>query len=517
MTDPVRPELIADLRFFASGLAYRSRTPLEHGVMKLLMDAATELESLAAASVPCAASPADLGKLRTEIGTVLRQVELTTHRADALPPATYSERPTIADWRERVTWLVDVLNATWKALELEHLAQLRTAAKWSADKGQLLAVVERWNDRLEGWQNSDTEGYDALIAITCDIARESHHILHSDPLRATGEGARDARSRLHREDEPTDQALRGRGRRTDSAHDPSDHSSTATRVTGIHPAETTQPAIEDRGQTETETAPIAVSLDPHLVVAMLAACEATIRHLWDIAGRFDTAQCNKIRDEIHRLNALTLPAIVDVHDRAKLRATGEGARDAEQAEEGRDRPTGAADEDAERAADSAGDSSGSARRSGAGDAPLGTRHTGTAVHDDDSAARDRHQRQCDRGRDPENQTSQASTKADDAPVAVSLDPHRLPYDFDAEARIVCEAIGSNNGWMTVNCALHEAYEAGARLRGEATVRPEKKDEQYASKAEYENHMPWCRARQFNSLNVAKCTCDLKSATVRVEE
>jgi hypothetical protein len=45
------------------------------------------------------------------------------------------------------------------------------------------------------------------------------------------------------------------------------------------------------------------------------------------------------------------------------------------------------------------------------------------------------------------------------------------YDFDAEARRVCEAIGSNNGWMTVNCALREAYEAGARLRGEAAVRP----------------------------------------------
>lgn len=36
----------------------------------------------------------------------------------------------------------------------------------------------------------------------------------------------------------------------------------------------------------------------------------------------------------------------------------------------------------------------------------------------------------------------------------------MDYDFDKEAGIVCEAIGSNNGRMTVNCALHEAHAAG---------------------------------------------------------
>lgn len=36
----------------------------------------------------------------------------------------------------------------------------------------------------------------------------------------------------------------------------------------------------------------------------------------------------------------------------------------------------------------------------------------------------------------------------------------IDYDFDKEAGIVCDAIGSNNGRMTVNCALHEAYAAG---------------------------------------------------------
>lgn len=46
-----------------------------------------------------------------------------------------------------------------------------------------------------------------------------------------------------------------------------------------------------------------------LAVAMLAACEATIRHLWDIAGRFEHRECLLIRDEIHRLNMITLPAI----------------------------------------------------------------------------------------------------------------------------------------------------------------------------------------------------------------
>lgn len=38
-------------------------------------------------------------------------------------------------------------------------------------------------------------------------------------------------------------------------------------------------------------------------------------------------------------------------------------------------------------------------------------------------------------------------------------PAVTPYDFEKEARIVCEAIGSDNGRMTVQCALREAFAA----------------------------------------------------------
>jgi hypothetical protein len=114
----------------------------------------------------------------------------------------------------------------------------------------------------------------------------------------------------------------------------------------------------------------------------------------------------------------------------------------------------------------------------------------------------------------------AVDQADESPVAVSLDPHRLPslcrFMHPPQSRPCSEVHPMfHDKWC--GACLMERYEPErfARLRGEATVRPV--DEQYASRAEYENHRPWCRARQFNSLNVAKCTCDLKSATVRVEE
>jgi hypothetical protein len=64
--------------------------------------------------------------------------------------------------------------------------------------------------------------------------------------------------------------------------------------------------------------PVAPREDEELAVAMLAACEATIRHLWDIAARFDTKECNLIRDEIHRLNTITLPAIQDLRAAAPV-------------------------------------------------------------------------------------------------------------------------------------------------------------------------------------------------------
>lgn len=49
-----------------------------------------------------------------------------------------------------------------------------------------------------------------------------------------------------------------------------------------------------------------------MAIAMHAASTATLRHLWDIAGRFESRECNKIRDEIHVLNTIMLPAIQDL-------------------------------------------------------------------------------------------------------------------------------------------------------------------------------------------------------------
>lgn len=72
-------------------------------------------------------APTALADLRTEIGTVLRQVEITESRA--ANAAFGREAPVTAeDWHERVTWLVSVLKQTWDAMEREHLAHLRAAA-----------------------------------------------------------------------------------------------------------------------------------------------------------------------------------------------------------------------------------------------------------------------------------------------------------------------------------------------------------------------------------------------------
>lgn len=53
------------------------------------------------------------------------------------------------------------------------------------------------------------------------------------------------------------------------------------------------------------------------------------------------------------------------------------------------------------------------------------------------------------------------------------------YDFNKEARIVCEAIGSEVGNMTVECALREAFAAGyvaGRLEERAVVDEDLPDE-----------------------------------------
>ncbi len=53
-------------------------------------------------------------------------------------------------------------------------------------------------------------------------------------------------------------------------------------------------------------------------------------------------------------------------------------------------------------------------------------------------------------------------------LAALSTPAPVAYDFDAEARTVCEAIGSDVGWRTVWCALREAYAAGQSAPAAAT-------------------------------------------------
>lgn len=65
-------------------------------------------ESKPAVPLVASSAPGDDLPLRQEIALVLKQVEMTCHRADALPP-NYQTKPTIPEWRERVTWLVSVL------------------------------------------------------------------------------------------------------------------------------------------------------------------------------------------------------------------------------------------------------------------------------------------------------------------------------------------------------------------------------------------------------------------------
>src|SRR5262249_48620550 len=56
-------------------------------------------------------------------------------------------------------------------------------------------------------------------------------------------------------------------------------------------------------------------------------------------------------------------------------------------------------------------------------------------------------------------------------------PHRhrsapMKYDFEVEARLVCNAIGSTNGNMTVQCALREAFAAGQEASAPVLSAPE---------------------------------------------
>lgn len=48
------------------------------------------------------------------------------------------------------------------------------------------------------------------------------------------------------------------------------------------------------------------------IVAELAATDAVIRHLWDIAAFCEPTECNAFRDPIHILNKITRPAIRDL-------------------------------------------------------------------------------------------------------------------------------------------------------------------------------------------------------------
>ncbi len=51
----------------------------------------------------------------------------------------------------------------------------------------------------------------------------------------------------------------------------------------------------------------------------------------------------------------------------------------------------------------------------------------------------------------------------------------MSYDFSFEAGRVCDAIGSDNGRMTVQCALREAYAAGVAAPAAAPAPPEPLD------------------------------------------
>lgn len=137
MSDDVKRSAAVEqlLAYWRQSAVTRIRTVV---VEQTELRCADELETARAAAAALDAAPrsenvlSNLGDLRTEVGTVLRQLALTMHRADALPPADYVEKPTVADWRGRAEWLAAVLTKTMARLEDEHLAHLRLAADGGA-------------------------------------------------------------------------------------------------------------------------------------------------------------------------------------------------------------------------------------------------------------------------------------------------------------------------------------------------------------------------------------------------
>lgn len=100
-------------------------------------------------------APTDAADLRTEIGTVLRQVEITESRATN---AGFGREAAVTaeDWHERVTWLVSVLKRTRDAFEREHLAHLRAVAKGDSPS----------------FASSDKNAAILLYAALCDFQNE---------------------------------------------------------------------------------------------------------------------------------------------------------------------------------------------------------------------------------------------------------------------------------------------------------------------------------------------------------
>ena len=126
-------QLADDCLLFAASVE-KQGTPWARGCALVLRQSACELRELngrlevqRSARSPVTPRPHDLADLRTEIGTVLRQVEITEARAQELPRTSFgvSNAVTAEDWRERAMWLVEVLKRTRDTLEWEHLAHLR--------------------------------------------------------------------------------------------------------------------------------------------------------------------------------------------------------------------------------------------------------------------------------------------------------------------------------------------------------------------------------------------------------
>jgi hypothetical protein len=74
--------------------------------------------------------------------------------------------------------------------------------------------------------------------------------------------------------------------------------------------------------------------------------------------------------------------------------------------------------------------------------------------------------------------------------------------------LTCEGHGVRRNYLDI-AGDYEKYHCpdcgGTGLEAVTTQEPES---EYASEAEYQNHLPWCKARLFGRLNRSACNCDL---------